>query len=107
VTLHRISASFALGDAGTAIAHAKTVRPANLKLPERRSRYWVDVARAYHQWGKLDHSYQALTIAEAEAPDEVRSRPVVRTLTASLLSDPHGARLDGVRQFAARVGVPG
>jgi hypothetical protein len=106
LTLHRISASFVLGDAGTAIAHAKTVNPADLRLPERRSRYWVDVARAYHQWRKPGLCFRALTIAESHAPEEVRARPVVRKLASDLLASDQQPRLSGLRQFASRVGVP-
>lgn len=103
VTLHRVSAAFALGDAGTAIAHAHAVTPADLRLPERRSRYWVDVARAYHQWGKPEPCYQALRIAERQAPEEIRARPIVRDLTRHLLEEP--TPLPGVRDLARRVGA--
>lgn len=96
--MHRISASFALGDAGTAIAHAKTVNPADLRLPERRSRYWVDVARAYHQWCKPGACYRALVIAESQAPEEVRARPVVRKLASDLLTSDNQPRLRWVTQ---------
>lgn len=105
VISHRISAAFALGDAGTAIAHAASVSPGAIRIPERLSRYWVDVARAYHQWGKIGRCYQALLTAERHAPEEVRSRPVVRTLAAGLLSAPRQADMSGLREFATRVGV--
>lgn len=103
VTLHRISAAFALGDAGIAIDHAQTINPADLRLPERRSRYWVDVARAYHQWGRPERCYEALSIAERQAPDEVRARPVVHSLTRELLTS--SAPLPGLRTLAHRVGA--
>jgi len=106
VTLHRISAAFALGDAGTAIALARTVNPAAIPVVERQARYWVDVARSYQQWDKSAKCYQALRIAERVAPDEVRNRPVVRTLTAGLLSAPAHSGMRGLREFAARVGAP-
>jgi hypothetical protein len=34
-----------------------------------RGRYWVDVARAYHQWGKPERCYRALLAAERTARD--------------------------------------
>lgn len=103
---HRISVAFALGDAGTAIAHAARVPPGAIRIPERLARYWVDVARAYHQWGKPAHCYQALLTAERHAPEEVHSRPVVRALATELLSAPWRAGMaGGLREFATRVGV--
>jgi len=105
VTLHRISAAFALGDAGTAIDHAATVPAGALRVPERQSRYWVDVARAYDQWNKPAKCYRALAIAERLAPEEVRSRPVVRNLADKLLTAPTTIGMTGLRDFAARVGA--
>ncbi len=105
VTLHRISAAYALGDAGTAIDLAATVPSATLRIPERQSRFWVDVARAYHQWNKPAKCYQALIIAERLAPEEVRSRPVVRTLAERLLSAPTKIGMAGLHNFVTRVGA--
>jgi hypothetical protein len=48
---------------------------------ERQGRYWVDVARAYHQWGKPEGCYRALLAAERAAPAEVRYRPPVHRMT--------------------------
>ena len=101
VTLHRISAAHALGDAGAAIAHARTVAPTDLRLPERRSRFWVDVARAYHLAGQPASSLRALLIAERNAPQEVRARPAVRDLARALLTAP--GRHPGLRDLAHRV----
>jgi transcriptional regulator with XRE-family HTH domain len=107
VISHRISAARALGHAGTAIAHAARVPPGAIRIPERLSRYWIDVARAYHQWGQPARCYQALLAAERYAPEEVRSRPAVRTLAMELLSTPRQAGMTSLREFATRVGVTG
>jgi transcriptional regulator with XRE-family HTH domain len=106
VISHRISAAIALGDAGTAIDHAATVPPGTIRLPERQSRYWVDVARAYHQWNKPAKCYQALLTAERHAPEEVHSRPIVRTLTTDLLSARRQTGMTGIHELALRVGLP-
>lgn len=105
VTLHRISAAWALGDAGTAIDHAATIAPDAIKLPERQSRFWVDVARAWHQLGKFEECFRSLLIAEGFAPEEVRSRPAVRSLVETLLYAPRRSGMSGLREFATRVGV--
>jgi hypothetical protein len=51
LTLYQVSIAQVLGDSGTAIDHARTIRAADIPTPERQGRYWVDVARAWHQWG--------------------------------------------------------
>ncbi|GAA2127572.1 helix-turn-helix domain-containing protein [Streptomyces synnematoformans] len=104
VTLHQISISYLLGDAGTAIEHARRIRPATLPTPERQARYYVDVARAFDQWGKHDRCYSALLAAEKAAPQAVRLGSV-RTIAASLMR--HDRHLPGIRLFAARVGALG
>jgi hypothetical protein len=105
VVSFRISAAVALGDAGTAIEYAASIPPGAIRLPERQSRFWVDVARAYHQWGKPARCYQALLTAERLAPEEVRARPAVRSLVTDLLSMPPQAGMASVRELARRVGV--
>jgi transcriptional regulator with XRE-family HTH domain len=107
VTLHRISAAWALGDAGTAIDYAATVAPDAIQLPERKSRFWVDVARAWHQLGKFEECFRSLLVAEGLAPEEVRSRPAVRSLVETLLYAPRQSGMPGLRKFAIRVGALG
>lgn len=103
VLLHQVSISHLLGDAGQAIEHARRIDPAALPTTERQARYWIDVARAFTQWGKPDRCYQALLAAERAAPQEVR-RDSVRTMASGLLR--HDRTLPGVRAFAHRVGAP-
>jgi hypothetical protein len=105
VTLYQISIAQVLGDSGTAIEHAKTVAPGAIPTAERRGRYWIDVARAYHQWNKPGHCYRALLAAERAAPAEVRYRPPVHHLTEELLRVDRGT-LPGLRAFARRIGTP-
>jgi hypothetical protein len=102
VRLHQISISHLLSDAGQAIEHARRVNVAQLPTTERQARYWIDVARAFHQWGKHDRCYRALLAAEQAAPQEVR-RTSVRGIAADLTR--HDRTLPGVRNFANRVGA--
>ncbi len=83
VTLYQVSIAQVLGDSGTAIEHAKTLRPAAIPTAERQGRYWI--ARAYHQWNKPGPCYRALLAAERAAPAEVRYRPPVHRMTEDLL----------------------
>lgn len=106
VTLYQVSIAQVLGDSGTAIEHAKNLRAETIPTPERKGRYWVDVARAYHQWGKPHACYAALLAAERAAPAEVRYRPPVHRMTADLLHTPGGNTMPGLRDFARRTGLP-
>lgn len=105
VTLYQVSIAQVLGDSGTAIEHARKLKSDDFPTPEREGRYWVDVARAFHQWGKADSCYAALLAAERTAPAEVRYRPPVHRMTEDLLST--RAPMPGLRGFAQRIGVPG
>ncbi|WP_219507933.1 hypothetical protein [Nonomuraea ceibae] len=105
VTLYQISIAQVLGDSGAAIAHAKTIDPAVIPTAERRGRFWIDVARAWHQWGKLEACYRALLTAERVAPAEVRFRPPVHRMAHDLLQADRRVSLPGLRSFAARIGV--
>jgi transcriptional regulator with XRE-family HTH domain len=106
VALYQVSIAQVLGDNGTAVACAKTVDPASIPTAERRGRYWIDVARAWHQWAKPEQCYRALRAAERAAPAEVRYRPPVRRMTRDLLRMDRRGTLPGLRDFATRVGVP-
>ena len=107
LTLYQVSIAQVLGDNGTAIDHARSIRPADIPTPERQGRYWVDVARAWHQWGKPEPCYRALLAAERAAPAEVRYRPPVHRMAEDLLSRDARSSLPGLRAFARRVGLPG
>jgi transcriptional regulator with XRE-family HTH domain len=106
VALYQVSIAQVLGDNGTAIEHAKTVRVAAIPIPERQGRYWIDVARAYHQWGKPERCYRALLAAERAAPAEVRYRPPVHRIAEDLLHADRRQSLPGLPAFARRIGVP-
>jgi hypothetical protein len=92
VGLYRISIARVLGDSGTAIEAARQINPMAIPLLERRARYWSDVARSFHQWGKHEQCFQALLAAEHASPDEVRYRKPIHQITTSLLHHPDRAR---------------
>ncbi|MGW4369800.1 helix-turn-helix domain-containing protein [Nocardia takedensis] len=105
VALYRVSIARVLGDAGTAIDTARHIDPATITNNETRARYWSDIARAFHHWGKPEQCYRALRAAEHAAPDEVRYRKPIQTITADLLQHPDTASLPGLRTFARRTGT--
>ncbi|SEP53585.1 helix-turn-helix domain-containing protein [Amycolatopsis saalfeldensis] len=105
VGLYQLSIARVMGDSGAAIEHARRINPASIPSTERRARYWVDVARAYHQWDKPEHCYRALLAAEQASPDEVRYRKPTAAMTTTLLRHPTANRLPGLRDFARRTGT--
>lgn len=106
VGLYQISIARVLGDSGTAIEHARRIDPGTIPVVERRARYYSDVARAFHQWGKPEQCYRALLAAEHASPDEVRYRKTIHQITESLARHPNARALPGLTAFARRTGVP-
>jgi transcriptional regulator with XRE-family HTH domain len=106
VILYQVSVAQVLGDSGTAIEYARKLRPAVITTAERQGRYWIDVARAYHQWNKPEPCYRALLAAERAAPAEVSYRPPVHRMTKDLLRADRRRSLPDLRAFAHRIGVP-
>ena len=93
VQVYQIGIHTALGDSAAALAHARSVIPAQLPTPERRARYCIDTARAWQQHNRPDRAYQALLAAERQAPEEIcRSsvRALITTMTQGSQPRPQG-----------------
>jgi transcriptional regulator with XRE-family HTH domain len=106
VLLHRISVAVRLGDAGSAINHARWVNLDELTVTERKASFFVDTAQAFSQWGKHEKAYRALRAAEEIAPQELRSRPAVHRLVSDLLATAPPTVRPHLREFAAHIGAP-
>lgn len=107
VGLYRVSIFRVLGDYGSAVEAAQRIAPAGIRLVERRARYWSDVARSFHEWGKPIQCYRALLAAERASPDEVRYHKPTQQITVSLLRHPTAHTMSGLRSFATRTGALG
>jgi transcriptional regulator with XRE-family HTH domain len=84
VRIHRVSLAVELGDAGTALAAAAGWIP-SLTIPaERRSHFYIDVARAHLQAGHPDDARAALFTARTIAPEHTTSHPQVQEMLARL-----------------------
>lgn len=105
VLLHQVNIALALGDAGTAIAVARTVALDKVTLVERRASLYVDVARAYTQWGRYEHGLGALRIAYEVAPEEIRCRPAVQGLASDLAILATGSIRTAAVDFAQSAGI--
>ncbi|MPZ80303.1 MAG: helix-turn-helix domain-containing protein [Actinophytocola sp.] len=100
---HKVSAAYVLGDAGTALAHARSLPLAAIPTTERRARLLVDTAQAWAQWDKPGQAYRTLLAAERTAPGEVRTRNAVRRLVTVLMDSPKQATMPGLPALARRV----
>lgn len=100
VAIHHVAVAVELGDAGTAIDHARHVNASGLGR-ERRARLAIDMARAFAHARKHEKALAALLTAEKLAPDYVRPHPLVREIVGAQLrrSKPE------LRSLAQRIGV--
>lgn len=105
VLLHQVNIALALGDAGTAIAVAHTVALDKVTLVERRASLYVDVARAYTQWGRYEHGLNALRTAYEVAPEEIRCRPNVHRIASDLAILATGSTRTAAVDFAQSAGI--
>ncbi|MFI7448048.1 helix-turn-helix domain-containing protein [Nonomuraea sp. NPDC049714] len=96
--LYRVDIHYALGDAGTALHAARSLRTGMFSTPERRGRLHTDLARAWWQWGKPEQAAAELLTAYQHAPAEVQDRPSIRRIAAELVE--RHPRTPGVRQLA-------
>ncbi|MEU4874722.1 helix-turn-helix transcriptional regulator [Streptomyces sp. NPDC021608] len=103
VALHEVAVAVDLGDAGVAMRAAQTVDASGLSA-ERQTRFQIDVARAYAQRRQVGDAVTALLAARELSPELVRALPLVKQLTADLLtmSQPPSEEL---RALAGELGV--
>lgn len=107
VLLHRVNIALTLGDAGTAIALARQVPLDKIRLAERKATLFVDMARAYTQWGRYEHGLNALRTAYDVAPEEIRCRPAVQRIASDLAVLTRGHVRSAALDFAQHAGIRG
>lgn len=92
--IHRLAVAVELGDAPglhAAIRTTNTWQPPRDLPSERRSHYYIDLARAQMQLGRRQHARESLQVARRIAPQHVREHGQVRAELATLV------RLDRTR----------
>jgi hypothetical protein len=104
VHIHHVTLSVDLGDADAALRAALGWAPPVGLPAERRSHYYVDLARAQLQAGKQDQALASLIAARAIAPEHIHEHPDVRDALSSLLHT-RMARSSQVLDFARWVGI--
>lgn len=84
VRIHRLTLALDLDDLGTAFALAAGWAPPETVPAERRSHYYIDVARAQHRAGRAAEALDALSVARELAPEHVRVHAQANAVTAAL-----------------------
>jgi hypothetical protein len=102
VAIHRVAVAVELGDAREAVRRVPEVNLNQMPshLTERRARFLIDVARGHAQVQDDAAALDALTEAEAIAPDELRNHRLTREVLHDLLS--RERQSSGLRDLAGR-----
>jgi hypothetical protein len=102
VAIHQVAVAVELGDAREAVRRVPEVNLDQMPshLTERRARFLIDVARGHAQVQDDAAALDALTEAEAIAPDELRNHRLTREVVDDLLS--RERQSSGLRDLAGR-----
>ncbi len=84
VRIHRLSLAVELGDVGAALRSVTGWQPPTGLPAERRSHFYIDLARAHHLADRPDSALEALHIARGIAPEHIRSHPHVRQIVEQM-----------------------
>ena len=85
VRIHDVAAAAELGDAHSALALAGTWQPSLAVPAERRSHYFIELARAQLWAGQRGNAVSSLDRARQIAPQHTRCNPQARETLASLM----------------------
>lgn len=105
VRIHEVSVAVELNDPQAALAVAEGWTPPAGMPAERRSHFFIDLARAQLALGRGDAVLEALHQARVIAPEHVRVHPLVRQVLAELaaMSSRHAS---AARHYAAVMAGP-
>ncbi|MGW5689339.1 XRE family transcriptional regulator [Nonomuraea sp. NPDC003754] len=105
VLCHRVNVALRLGDAGTAIEHARHVQIDSLPINERKATLLLDTSRAFLMCGKHEQALHILRAAGEIALEEVAGRDVaLQVVRDMLVTAPISVRREA-REYAESVGV--
>lgn len=85
VRIHELATAVELADSPAAVERAVAWKPPDSLPAERRSHYYIDLARAQLQLGRQAEVCNGLLLARHAAPEHVRAHPHVRSMLAELL----------------------
>lgn len=106
VRIHQVSLSVSLGGArlGRALAIAREWAPPRTLCAERRSSFYIEMARAQLHAGRPDHAFEALKVAQRLAPQHVREHRWVREDVSALVRR-RKASVESLTNFAQWCGA--
>ena len=104
VRIHEVTLAVDTDDPDTAVCAARNWDPPEELPAERRSHFYIDLARAQARLDMVDEAVLALFQARAVAPEHTRFHPQVRGLVSHLLDG--GAASQQVREYARWAAVP-
>jgi transcriptional regulator with XRE-family HTH domain len=85
VRIHQVSVAVSLGDEQQALDVAREWKPSKEEVPaERRSGFYIELARAQLWAGLRDDAFESLKVARRIAPQHTREHPWVREDAATL-----------------------
>ncbi|WP_232285659.1 hypothetical protein [Saccharomonospora marina] len=100
VRIHELAVAVELGDSPAAVGRAASWHPPSHLPAERRSHYYIDLARAQLRLGHHQDAYLGLEAARRVAPQHVREHPQVRQTLSALLRT-YGSPDDRLLELAA------
>lgn len=103
VRIHEVTLALDLDAPDAALATAAGWAPSETLPAERRSHFYVDIARAHLLTGRHEMVLDALGVARAIAPEHIRVHPRVRQLLTDLAGC--GEHASAARHFAASPGL--
>ncbi|MFC1410005.1 helix-turn-helix domain-containing protein [Streptacidiphilus sp. N1-12] len=83
--VHEVAVAVELGDGPTALAAAREWKPPTDLPAERRSHYYIDVARAQLWQNRSADAFESLKVARRIAPQHCHEHPQVRDVLRSLV----------------------
>jgi transcriptional regulator with XRE-family HTH domain len=100
VRIHELAVAVELGDSPAAVERAAAWHPPADLPAERRSHYFIDLARAQFRLGHYQDAQLGLEAARRAAPQHVREHPQVRDTLSALLRT-HGSPDNRLLELAA------
>lgn len=104
VRIHRLSVAVSLGRIDDAFAVAREWTPSTALPAERRSGFWIELARAQVWGGRFSDAFESLKVARSIAPQPTREHPWAREATGTLVRL-RRADEESLHHFASWVGA--
>jgi transcriptional regulator with XRE-family HTH domain len=104
VRIHEVSLAVDLDDPTGALAAAAGWEPADSLPAERRSHFYVDLARAQLLTGRHDHVLRSLHRAWTIAPQHIRAHPHVHAMLPDLTAQ-GGTNASSTREFCRSANI--